>query len=167
MSETRGFVSRVLSHDCGPFWQFVKYGAIGVMSTLVQVAVFYLLAATCLACLKADDFAVRLLGFPASDASDAVRAIRFGWATAIGFVFSNVFCWLMNRRFVFRVGKFRWPVELALFMSVSGFAMLLATVLSVVLIDRLGLMTTLAVLIEVVVSFLLNYLLRKFVIFKG
>ena len=58
-------VRRVLSRESGPFWQFVKYGIIGVATTLVQLAVFYLLAATCLKCLTADDWAVRFLGLPA------------------------------------------------------------------------------------------------------
>lgn len=160
-------VRRFLSHECGPFGQFVKYGVIGVLSTGVQVAVFYLLAATCLPCLKADDLAVRLLGLPAAEVTDSIRALRFGGATALGFVVSNLFCWQMNRWFVFRSGRYHWSVELLLFLSVSGLAMLIATLLSGFLIDRLGLMTSLAVLIEVVVSFLFNYFLRRFVIFKG
>jgi len=55
-------IRKILSHDCGPFWQFVKYGAIGVMATLVQTGVFYILASTCFPCLTADDVAVKLLG---------------------------------------------------------------------------------------------------------
>ncbi len=148
-------------------WQLFKYGVIGVLATLVQATVFYIVAATFLRCLAADDFAVRFLGLPAADVADTVRAVRFALATAIGFVFSNVFCWLMNRWFVFRAGKFSWFVELFLFMSVSALAMLIATVLSAVLIDRFGFMTTLAFLVEVVVSFVMNFFIRKFIIFKG
>ena len=44
--------------------QLVKYGIVGVMATCVQTGVFYLLAATCLKCLTADDWAVRLLRLP-------------------------------------------------------------------------------------------------------
>ena len=54
-----------------------------------------------------------------------------------------------------------------MFFSVSGLAMALATAISWVLIHQWGLMTTLAVLVEVVVSFLFNFFIRKFVIFKG
>jgi putative flippase GtrA len=160
-------IARILSHDCGPFWQFVKYGVIGVAATCVQAAVFYAFAATCLKCLGSDDWAVRFLGLPAVDVTDSVRALRFSVATAMGFVVANVFCWLMNRWFVFRAGKHRWYVEFALFFAVSATAVLLATLLSGYLINRMGLMTSIAVLIEVVVSFLFNYFLRKFVIFKG
>lgn len=161
------WLKKILSHDAGPFWQFVKYGAIGVMATAVQAVVFYLLAATLLPCLKADDWAVRFLSLPSTEVSDAIRGARFVGATAVGFVFANVFCWLMNRWFVFRAGKYVWYVELAMFFVVSGFAMVLATGISWVLIHQWGLMTTIAVGVEVVVSFLFNFFIRKFVIFKG
>ena len=149
------------------FFQFVKYGAIGVLATALQTGVFYLLAATCLGCLSADDVAVRLLGMPAADVSDAMRAFRFAVATGIGFVVANVFCWLMNRAFVFRPGRFRWHVEFAMFFGAATMATIVALGLSSALIRWCGLMTTLAVAIEVAVSFLVNFFVRKFFIFKG
>ena len=160
-------LSKVRSTDSGPFWQFVKYGTIGVLSTLVQALFFYLLASTCLRCLGGDDWAVRFLSLPDASVSDAVRAQRFAIATALAFVISNIFCWLMNRRFVFRAGKYFWALELLMFISVSGLAMALATGISWLLINKLGTMTTIAVFVEVVVSFVFNYFIRKFVIFRG
>ncbi len=160
-------IGKILSHDAGPFWQFVKYGAIGALATAVQAVAFYTLAATALRCLTPDDVAVRLLGLPAASVPESVRALRFAAATALGFAVSNVLCWLLNRAFVFRAGRYRWWTELALFLLVSGTAMALATALSGFLIASCGLMTTLAVLVEVAVSFFFNFILRKFVIFKG
>ena len=163
---------RVLSHDSGPFWQFVKYGAIGVMATCVQVAVMYALAATCLKCLEPDDLAVRLLGLPSvtftgAEPWYAQRWFLAGAATAVGFVIANVFCWLMNRWFVFRPGKFRWYAEFGMFFGVAAVATAIALGVQSVLIRQLGMMTTLAVAIEVVVSFAFNYFFRKFFIFRG
>ena len=111
---------RFLSHDSGPFAQFVKYGAVGVASTLAQMLVFYLLASTCCRCLGSDDMAVKWLGLPAVDVSDWVRSLRFAVDTVIGFSVANVFCWLMNRVFVFRPGKFAWYKEFALFFSAAA-----------------------------------------------
>ena len=161
------YISKVLSTDSGPFWQFVKYGTIGVLSTLVQILFFYLLASTCLRCLGGDDWAVRLLSLPAASVSDAVRAQRFAIATALSFVISNIFCWVLNRRFVFRAGKYHWALELLMFLSVSGLAMAIATGISCLLIHKLGTMTTIAGFVEVVVSFVFNFFIRKFVIFHG
>lgn len=160
-------IKKILSHESGPFWQFVKYGCIGVMATCVQAAVFYLLAATLLPCLKADDWAVRVLSLPSAEVTDAVRGVRFVWATAVGFVFANVFCWLMNRWFVFRPGKFRWYVEFGMFFGAATFATVIALGVMKALIDGCGMMTSLAVFVEVAVSFLVNFFVRKFFIFKG
>ena len=163
------YVRQILSHDCGPFWQFVKYGVIGVMATLVQTGVFYSIASTVLKCLTPTDWAVRFLHLPsvAEGESPKRRAFRFAVATAIGFVLANVFCWLMNRWFVFTPGEFVWYVEFAMFFAASAVATLIAIGVSSAMIRRLGLMTTLAVLIEVIVSFLVNFFVRKFFIFKG
>lgn len=157
----------ILSHDAGAFWQFVKYGVVGVMSTLVQTGVFYAIAATCLKCLKPDDWAVRLMGFPSVEVSDAARAFNFGVATAIGFVVANIFCWLMNRWFVFRPGKYRWYVEFAMFFGAATCATVIAIAVSSMLIRYAGMMTTLAVAVEVLVSFIVNFFMRKSFIFKG
>ena len=172
LSSGRRRVRRFLSHESGAFAQLVKYGVIGVMSTCVQTAIFYVLASTCLKCLTADDFAVRFLGLPSvnftgNEAWYVSRGMLAAVATAIGFVAANIFCWLMNRWFVFRPGKFRWYIELVMFFGASTVATLIALGIMKVLIDQFGLMTTLAVVVEVVASFFINFFIRKFVIFKG
>ena len=160
-------VRRFLSHDSGPFAQFVKYGVIGVLSTCVQMIGFYLLAATCLKCLGADDWAVRFLGLPSVEVSDGLRAFRAAVATAGGFTVANIFCWIMNRLFVFKPGKFRWYVEFLMFFGVAALATMVALGVQSLLIRYFGMMTTAAVIVEVVASFLMNFFVRKFVIFKG
>jgi putative flippase GtrA len=165
-------IKNILSHDASPFWQFVKYGLVGVMATVVQTAVFYILAATCLKCLTPDDWAVRFLALPSVEFSGAEpwyasRGALASAATAIGFTFANVFCWLMNRAFVFRPGRYRWFVEFAMFFGAAAFATVAALAVMKTLIDGFGMMTTLAVVIEVAVSFLVNFFMRKFFIFKG
>ena len=160
-------VRRFLSHESGPFAQFVKYGVIGVMATVVQMVGFYVLAATCLKCLGPDDWAVRLVGLPSVAITDGVRAFRAAVATAAGFTIANIFCWLMNRLFVFRPGRFRWYVEFGLFFGVAAMATVVALGVQSLLIKYAGLMTTAAVIVEIVVSFFFNFFIRKFVIFKG
>ena len=160
-------VKKFLSHDAGPFAQFVKYGVIGVASTCVQTGLFYVCAATVLKCLGPDDWAVRFAGLPAAELSDGVRAFRAAVATAIGFVAANVFCWLMNRWFVFRPGRYRWFVEFGMFFGAATLATVVALGVQSALIRYAGLMTSAAVFIEVLVSFFVNFFVRKFVIFKG
>jgi len=168
----RKWIRGVLSPDAGPFWQFVKYGAVGVASTLVQLAVFLALASTCLGCLTPDDWAVRYLGLRAEvfDGGEPWFASRWflaAAATAVGFTVANVFCWLLNRAIVFRPGRFKWYAEFAVFYGVAAAATAIALVVQSVLIRYFGLMTSAATLIEVLVSFLLNFFIRKFYIFGG
>ena len=160
-------VRRFLSHDSGALAQFVKYGVIGVLSTCVQMGVFYVLAATALKCLGPDDWAVRFLGLPAVSVGAGVRAFRAAVATAIGFTVANIFCWLMNRLFVFKPGRYRWYVEFSLFFGVAALATVVALGVQSLLIKYAGLMTTMAVIVEVIVSFFFNFFIRKFIIFKG
>ena len=160
-------IRHFLSHDAGAFAQFVKYGIVGVLSTCVQTGVFYLLAATLLLCLGSDDWAVRYLGLPSVEISDAVRAMRACVATAIGFVAANIFCWIMNRLFVFRPGRYKWYVEFGMFFGAATFATVVALGVMNVLIKYAGMMTSLAVVIEIIVSFFVNFFVRKFFIFKG
>ena len=160
-------IRRFLSHESGPFAQFIKYGVIGVMATAVQMIFFYVLAATCLKCLGVNDWAVRFIGLPSVDISNGVRAFRAAVATAAGFTIANIFCWLMNRLFVFRPGRFRWYVEFGLFFGVAAMATVVALGVQSLLIKYAGLMTTAAVIVEIVVSFFFNFFIRKFVIFKG
>jgi len=147
--------------------QFVKYGTNGVIATYVQSGIFYLLGATCLLCLGSDDWAVKYLGLPSVAVSDGVRAFRFALATGVGFVVANVVCWLMNRWCVFTPGKFRWYVEFGMFFGASTVATVLALSFASALIHWAGLMTSAALGIEIVVSFLVNFFVRKFFIFKG
>lgn len=163
----KDLVKRFLSHEAGPFAQFVKYGVIGVLATCVQTGIFYILASTCLLCLSPDDWAVRYAHLPSVEVSDSVRSIRACVATAGGFVVANVFCWLMNRWFVFKPGKYKWHVEFGMFFGAATFATVIALGVMKLLIHYAGLMTTLAVVVEVIVSFLVNFFVRKFVIFKG
>ncbi|MBQ6136475.1 MAG: GtrA family protein [Kiritimatiellae bacterium] len=166
------FVRKVLSHECGPFWQFVKYGAIGVMATLVQMAFFYLCASTFLRCLAPGDWAVEALSLPAAEFTGGEPWFASRWflaaaATAIGFTVANVFCWLMNRWFVFRPGRFRWYVEFGMFYSAAALATFIALSVQSLLIAWCGMMTSAAVVIEVLVSFMVNFFVRKFLIFRG
>ena len=164
-------LSRIISRDSGPFWQFVKYGAIGVASTIVQLVVFYILASTFLKCLGPDDWAVKFLGLPSAEFTGAEawyasRGMLASAATAIGFTVANVFCYIMNRTFVFTPGRFCWPIEFAMFFAAAALATLIALAVMKILIDFFGVMTSLAVVVEVAVSFIVNFFVRKYLIFK-
>lgn len=149
------------------FWQFVKYGAIGSVSTVIQLVVFYMMASAVLMCLRSDDPMVVRFGLPAmAEASESLRTLYFLLDTAVGFTVANVFCWIMNRNFVFKPGRFHWVAELGMFFVVSGGAVLFGMLVGALVIALFGLATTTAVVFEVLSSLLLNFFMRKFFIFR-
>ena len=85
----------------------------------------------------------------------------------ICFFFSNLTAYILNVRWVFKPGRHNRVVEVLLFYAVSALSALIGTPLMGLLIRYLGLMTTLAFGVNIVVAVMVNYALRKFVIFKG
>lgn len=157
---------KILSRDCGPFWQFAKYAAVGATATCVNIVAFYALAATWLKCLSPDDGAVRILGLPAVDLPQGIRAFRAAIANAAGFAVANVFCWMLDRIFVFTPGRHRWYRELALFFGFSAIAAGIATCVQSALIGFGGVSTSVAFCAQIFVALALNFAARKFLVFK-
>jgi len=161
------FIKKMLSHDAPPLVQFMKYAAVGVFATMVNLVVAEACAAWLIPCLGADDILVRKFDFPAAGIEESVRAIRAVGCNLIGFVIANVVCWLLNRAFVFRPGRHHWAVELALFFGGSALAIAIGNGIIYLLIRIYGAQTTWAFVINVVASVMINYVVRKFFVFKS
>ena len=149
------------------FWQIFKYGVIGILATAINIAVAELFAAYVWPCLGADDVFVKYLGFASSALADAERATLAVYCNLVGFFVANVVCWLLNRRYVFTPGRHHWLVEYALFLAGSGFAILCGSVLIWALVRFYGMQTTYSFGINVVASVMINFLVRKFLVFRG
>lgn len=165
-------ITKVLSNHAGPFWQFVKYGIIGVMSTLIDMIFFYISASLIFRCLAPGDPAVELLSLPCAEFTGeepwySSRGTLAAVDSLIGFALANIFCWLMNRRFVFVPGRYVWYKEFLFFFTVSALATFVAMGVMKILIDSFGMATTFAFAVKVAVSLVVNFFVRKFIIFKG
>jgi putative flippase GtrA len=156
-----------LSHDAHPVTQFIKYAVAGGVATASNIVIFFLIGWFLLPCLTPSDPLVKLFGLDAPSIDDVLRARRAIYANSIGFVISNFLAWLLNRWFVFRPGRHHVLVEVGLFYAVSGVSFVLGSTLMGVLIGRFGLSTSVAFGANIVVALLINYAMRKFVIFKG
>ncbi len=161
------FIKKMLSHDAPPLVQFLKYASVGVVATIINLAVAEVCAAWLIPCLGADDILVTRFGFPQSAVSESARAIRAVGCNLIGFVIANLVCWILNRLFVFRPGRHHWALELALFFGGSALAIAIGNGIIYLLIRIYGTQTTWAFIINVVASVLINYVVRKFYVFKG
>lgn len=150
-----------------PVVQFFKYGVVGGMATVVHIVSFFLLGWFLFPCVGESDIIVKLLGLTAPVIDETVRA-RFAVYCNIGaFTLSDVFCYILNRIFVFKPGRHSIPVEFFLFTVVGGTAMVIGTVVMTWLISYFGMQTSLAFGANIIASMMLNYVLRRFFIFKG
>lgn len=151
----------------GLFWQILKYGVIGVLATLINLVVAALCAAYVWPCLGADDAFVRLGVFARADVSDAARALLAVYCNLVGFFVANLVCWLLNRKYVFTPGRHGWLVEYALFLAGSGFAIFCGSAAIWALVRFQGMQTTYSFVVNVMVSVAVNFVVRKFFVFKG
>jgi putative flippase GtrA len=149
--------------------QFVKYGLAGGIATAVYQGLFYLMGIFVLPALLADDPIVKwfgLSGFPAT-MEPVVRAQRVLVNGIVGFLISNMVAYLINIWWVFRAGRHHWLVEIGLFYLVSGISFGAGLGIMIWQIFHYEISTSLANVSLVITSLMLNYAMRKFVIFKG
>lgn len=164
-----GWLRKQLGHDASPLVQFIKYGIAGGAATATHILVFFLAGWFLFPCLTQDDIVVRLFGLtvPAADLTETRRAFHALYCSTIGFFFSNALCYLLNRWFVFKPGRHHWMVELLLFFAASGFSLLVGSTVQTVLIRQFGFQTSVSFAANIVASLLINFVARKFFIFKG
>ena len=166
------FIKKFNSRDAHPIFQFIKYGLSGGAATTVHMTLFFLLTLTLFPALTGEDPFVKVFGlfgvdFAVHDISDAVRSTRSMYANAVAFVFSNMVAYLINVLWVFKRGRHHWAVELLLFYAVSSISFFPGTALQGGLVRWTGMETSYAFVACLVTSTLINYVCRKFLIFKG
>ena len=156
-----------LSHDAPPFVQFVKYGLAGGVATATHILAFFAAGFFLFPCVPADDPLVRLFGLAAPAVEEVLRARYAVFSNVVAFMFSNTVCYVINRLFVFRPGRHHIAIEFLLFLAVSAVSMTVGTTLMGLLIKQFGMQTTYAFGAIILSSLAINYVMRKFFLFKG
>ncbi len=167
MINLRIIIAQFTQKKSHPFVQFIKYGLAGLVATTVHSATFYALAWLVFPAMNADDIVVRLFNMSVPDLSDAMRARNAMINNSIAFVFSNFTAYLINIKWVFEAGRHHRALEIGMFYLVSGVSLFAGTLLMGVLISYFAVSTTVSFIAVVIVSVLVNYVMRKYVIFKG
>lgn len=147
-------IRAVLSRDAHPLIQFGKYGFCGVLAVTVQVAMWIFFSQW----------------FPNAEGLDLTkreRAINHLIANLCAFPFSNIVAYITNVLFVFEPGRHSKTREFAYFTGISFFSFIIGTMAGPFLIDRFGIPSWAAQGGLVVTSALVNFVCRKFFIFKG
>ncbi len=159
-------IQQFLRRESHPVVQFIKYGLAGGLATAVDIVVFYALSWKVLPALTSDDQVVRLLGIGIVPVTEALRLRNYVFNRTITFIFSNFTAYIANVLWVFTPGRHSRAKEIGLFYLVSGTSYLIGTGLSAFVIHR-GATTTTGYVLNMVCSLLINYVCRKFIIFKG
>ena len=161
------FLAQFTRRSASPAVQFIKYSIAGGIATAIHIVVFMTSAWKVFPALEAKDALVRLLHLSVPVLSDAVRARHAVFDNVIAFFVSNTCVYLMNIFWVFEPGRHHPVLEVALFFSVSAVSLFVGSLLMGVLIREFHLSTTIAFGANIVASMSINYVMRKFVVFKG
>jgi len=163
----KAVLKQFFQRDAHPVVQFIKYGICGGVATLVDMLVFYFLAWKVFQALDNTDIMVRLLGLDVAPIGEALRSRNFVIDSCIAFVFSNLTAYLLNFYWVFQPGRHKRHVEIGLFYLVSVVSIALGTFLGWIMITVFGLSTTFSYVGKMVASLLINFVCRKYIVFKG
>lgn len=163
----RHIVRQFKGQDHTPAIQFVKYGIAGVVSTVVHVSCFYILACKVLPAISQNDHIARLLNLSFDHVPDGIRARNAMIDNTVAFLFSNLTAYLLNIWWVFKSGRHHRFLEVLYFYLVSGLSIVIGSALMGVLIHSFGLTTTAAFFVNVVVALMINFLMRKHFVFDG
>ncbi len=149
-----------------PFIQFIKYGISGGISTVIHICLFYWMATKILPALNAHDVIASLLNLTVPEVSQSIRARNSMIDNTVAFLFSNLTAYIININWVFSPGRHHPVLEFLFFFAVSGIAILIGSTMMGFLIHTYGVTTTSAFLANVMASLLINFFIRKHVIFK-
>ena len=167
MKELKSSLSAFLHRKDCVHTQFVKYVFCGGTAMAIDTLVFYLLAWLVFPCMRATDPVARFLeyiGFVVQAATEDELRRNYLVIKAICFVVSNTVVYLLNILFVFEAGRHRRPVEVALFFGASLFQFFFIWLARLLI--QAGWEVTYSNFAMLVLGVIVNYFIRKFLVFK-
>ncbi len=160
-------IEQFSAREAGGVIQFIKYGIGGCIATVTHIIMFHLAAWKLFPALEKTDFAVKFLKLTVTKLDAALRSRNAMIDNVIAFAFSCAVAYFIDIYWVFEPGRYCFFVELGLFYLVSGISIAIGTALMGFLIRRYGIQTTYAFMANIITSVMINYVSRKFFIFKG
>lgn len=162
-NDKKTVVRHVLSHDAHPLIQFAKYGMCGVAAVIIHVTTVYILGFTL---------------FPAIGTELPVELKQQNGTinNVIAFFVSGVVVYWLNIKFVFKPGRHNALLEIFLFFAVSALPLAAASWVNWMIYNNSDKLSdvNLQEYVEhianfgfVITSAMVNFLARKFFIFKG
>lgn len=153
-------VQRLKSHDAHPALQFFKYVACGGLATVTLSLIVFVLSQTAFPAVKGMVIDGQVL-------DEAVRKHNLVLNNTIAFPFSAIVGYVLNVMFVFKPGRHGRLFEMILFFVVAAVGFFPGLWVVDYLVGRFHTPSTIATIAFIMTSFMVNFVFRKFVIFKG
>lgn len=158
-NDWRTILTQGLSRDAHPLFQFIKYAFCGVAAALTHNGIITLLSFTLFPAGKG-------MMVDGAVLDEVVRNRHLLINNTIAWPFGTLVAYVLNIAFVFSPGRHSKGVELMLFTAVSAIGFFPGIFVVNWLAGHLHLPSTYAQLGFVFTSVLVNFLCRKFIIFK-
>jgi len=169
-----GWFRAVFSRRPHPWLQFIRYGIAGVAAMLANL-VFFAIALEWVFPIPEGKPATAP-GLPAtwSETGEWLRLMagdprvaQFVRANAVAFLMANAVAYVLNFCWVFESGRHSRSLEITLFFVVSLISFVMGTALASLLVGSFGINEYLAKAGDIVAAVLINFVCRKFLIFKN
>ncbi len=163
----REVLAQFTQREAHPTIQFIKYALAGGVATATDMIIFFLFAFTIFPALTDAELLVQLFNVQVPEIAETVRERNFIINSAIAFVFANMVAYIINVLWVFEPGRHKRHIELFLFYAVSTSSVFIGTFLGWAMIRFFGATTEVSYLGKVIAAVLINFVCRKYIVFKG
>lgn len=153
-------LARIRRRDVPWVIQLLVYGCCGAAATVLNVGLVVILSRTLIP-------AYENMLVAGSPITDELRARNLLINNTIAFVVTNFFVYFINILLVFQRGRHHPFFEFIYFTLINGVSFLISQIAGPWLIHQFGVPTNIAILTNAVVSALINFVARKFFVFKG
>lgn len=167
----RDILAQFTRREAHPAIQFIKYGIAGVIATATHNVIFFVLALWVFPGMDPsawlDRFFMDLFRLDMPELSETTLQWHFRINNAIAFLIANVVAYLINFHWVFHPGRHRRHIEATLFLAVSTLSLLVGMQIGIWIMRWTQMGTVVSQIGNVTASVMINYVCRKYIVFKG
>ncbi len=159
-NDLKTVLHRIRSHDAHPTIQFLKYVFCGGIATVTLAVIVFILSKTVFPAAKGMIINGQVL-------DEAVRNRNILLNNTIAFPIATIVGYVLNVKFVFKRGRLSRAMEFLLFCLVAAIGFFPGLWVVDYLVGRYHVASSLATLAFITTSFMVNFVSRKFLIFKA
>ncbi len=157
--------------EAHPTIQFIKYGIGGAIATATHLVIFFSLALWVFPAMRAeaflDGYLIQWLNVEMPALTDAEVQRNFRINNGLAFLLSNMVAYLINFHWVFHPGRHRRAVEVTLFLVISTISLVVGIQIGIWIMRWFNVGTMVSQFGNVVAAVMINFVCRKYIVFKG